>query len=255
MEATMTDRRPTCPGPEVWGDTAVRLGFHRMTANEVGRTLKGMLAARPKVGFPEIEAGKTYEVNKGVLRVIKTTPSGKQAEVLNFGELRSYRAYAGSYAGATFTELDDDLIAMVGVTHRAIVEEAVDRGLDVPAEVRREQPDLFVDIPERFAKPRSHGIATTAAERVLDAISPPHFSRKIVGPETILARIEAAHIEQARLIDAMVAAVVDGSPRIEDFRRYEREFLELVEFYRWLLPHVSPGGALYIEAGEDGEDF
>ena len=151
-------------------EVAFRKGFHRMVANDMARECRAMLDACPTCEFEGLEAGKSYcykpSYGTPALVVVgQTTPKRRQAVAsVNQGEPR--RIYKGDYYGS-FIELDADLRALTGITHEMIVAAAVAAGMEVPPEVRRQYPGLFVEIPERFANGRF-----SAVERVTQALQP-----------------------------------------------------------------------------------
>ena len=69
-----------------------------------------------------------------------------------------------------------------------IVAAAVAAGMEVPPEVRRQYPGLFVEIPERFANGRF-----SAVERVTQALQPACFQREPVSVADVDKFIEHAH--------------------------------------------------------------
>ena len=117
---------------------------------------RAMLDACPTCEFESLEAGKSYcykpSCGRPALVVVEqTTPKRRQAVArVNQGE--PGHIYKGDYY-STFAELSAELCALTGITHEMVVAAAVAKGLEVPPEVRREYPALFVEIPERFAQP------------------------------------------------------------------------------------------------------
>jgi len=230
-------------------DVALRLGFHKMPAFDMAHRCRAMLDQRPTCKFADVRPGKTY---------VYKAPYGSHMELLTVGEVTPKRTqavasvngngprriYRGSYEG-TFSELDADLIALSPLKHEEVVKAAVECGLDVPPEVRREYPALFVEIPERFAQPPRH----TAAERVKNALNPTWVLRKEpVGPATFDAQIEEAHRQIAVLQDTRCQAVVANPDTAADYDRYLAEHRADIDFYRWLRRLVDVGGVFHIPA-------
>ncbi len=230
-------------------DVALRMGFHKLPAFDMAQACRKLLDARPTCQFAGLQPGKTY---------VYKAPYGNHVELLIIGEVTAKRTqavasvngsaarriYRGSYPG-TFSELDADLIALSPVKHEEVVKAAVERGLDVPAEVRRQYPALFVEIPERFAQEPRH----TAAERVKNALNPDWVRRtEPVGPATFDRQIEEAHRQIAVLQDTRVQAVVANPDTAEDYDRYLAEHRTDIDFYRWLRRLVDVGGVFYVPA-------
>jgi len=212
-----------------------------------------LLEKRPTCGFAGLQPGKTYVYKPSygnyseLLTIGEVTPKRIQAVAAVNGGAR--RIYKGSYEG-TFTELDADLVALADVKHEEVVKAAVERGLDVPPEVRREYPALFVEIPERFAQPPRH----SAAERVKNALNPTWVLRKEpVGPATLDAQIEEAHRQIAVLQDTRCQAVAANPDTAGDYDRYIAEHRADIDFYRWLRRLVDVGGVFHIPADAASE--
>jgi hypothetical protein len=119
--------------------------------------------------------------------------------------------------------------------------------LEVPPEVRREYPALFVEIPERFAQPPRH----TAAERVRNALNPLWVLRKNpIGPATFHAQIAEAHRQIAILQDTRCQAVAENPDTAADYDQYIADHRRDIDFYRWLRPLVDAGGVFHIPQGD-----
>jgi hypothetical protein len=226
-------------------NVALRKGFHKMTAADMGRECRAMLDACPTCNFAGLEPGKTYiyKPSSGSMKLLtigEVTPKRTQAVANIDGNTR--RVYKGDFTG-TFCELDTDLRALTGITHEMIVKAAVDAGLDVPPAVRREYPALFVEIPERFAQPN-----TTATERVTNALSNTWFKREPVTPATLDAQIEEAHRQIAKLQDTRCQAVVANPDVGPDYDRYLEGHRNDIDFYRWLRRLVDVGEVFHIPA-------
>lgn len=230
-------------------DVALRMGFHKMLAFDMGQKCRAMLDKRPTCRFADVQPGKTYVYkalygnHMEMLTIGEVTPKRTQAVAsVNQGEPR--RIYRGSYKG-NFSELDADLIALANVKHEIVVKAAVDAGLDVPPEVRREYPALFVEIPERFAQLPRH----TAAERVTNALNDTWVRRtNPLSPATLDAQIEEAHRQIAVLQDTRCQAVVANPDTAPDYDCYIAEHRADIDFYRWLRRLVDVGGIFHVPA-------
>ena len=226
---------------------AFRKGFHRMVAYDMSRACRAMLDACPTCEFEGLGAGKSYcykpSCGSPALVVVEQMAPKRRQAVARVNQGEPGRIYKGDYY-STFVELSADLCALTGITHEMVVAAAVAKGLDVPPEVRREYPALFVEIPERFAQPPN----TTATERVTHALSASWVaSTKTVTPATIDAQIEDAHRQIARTQDTRCQAVALNPDTAPDYDRYLQEYRNDIDFYRWLRKLVDVGGVFYLE--------
>lgn len=223
--------------------------------------LRERIAARPVSDFRGLRVGQVYlrqarysGDGDEVFSVVRVTPGGGQIVA------RPYRAsvadppvryHAGRYRDATFVELDEALIELLGVTHEAIVTEAVRRGLDVPPRVRCEYPALFIDIPVRFARSDEVG-GETPGQRVATALAMDwgaSWPKRPVTTEAVDRWIAEAHRRLARFRNEAVRRVALNRDTGADYDAVEAEFHALIDFYRWLRPHVAPGGVFHVEEG------
>jgi hypothetical protein len=228
-------------------DVALRLGFHKMEANEMAKKCRAMLDACPHCSFAELQAGKTYcyigtSYSHPALVVIgEVSPKHTQAVAsVNNGEPR--KIYKGSYGG-TFIELDADLRALTGLTHEKIVEAAAGAGCEIPGVVRRQYPGLFVEIPERFASGHF-----SAVDRVTQALQPAPFQRQPVSIADVDEFIEQAHylIATARCERTRRAALNPDMGK--DYERMYNNHVDDIDFYRWLRRQIDVKGPFYIPA-------
>jgi len=228
-------------------DVALRKGFHAMPANDMAREARAMLDARPTCEFNGLEPGRTYCYKPPygdrfeLVVVEEVTPKRTQAVAsVNGGGTR--RIYKGSYRG-TFVELDADLIALAGINHEAVVTAGVAAGLEVPPEVRRQYPSLFVEIPERFANGRF-----SAAERVKQALQPAPFQREPVSVADVDRFIEHAHYLLATVRCERTRRVALNPDMAVDYDRMVDDNVSDIDFYRWLRRQIDVGGVFHIPA-------
>lgn len=249
-------------------DEAVRRGFHELIAAEMGQRVREMINARPAAAFADLAAGAVYlygvRSSDGdprwshdhcvqVFRVVRTTAGGKQAVVRYwhdglFGD-KDDRAYAGNYRNPC-VELDDVLVRLLGVGHRAVVEAAVSRGLVVPPIVRCEYPELFVEIPERFAlKESPTRQAEDAASRVRNALAE---RRRGYPSRALVARDVDRWVRDVRerlrlFLDGATCTAGGKSDLAEKwYAEAEQDFHAQVDFCAWLRPLVASGGVFYV---------
>ena len=233
-------------------NTALAWGHHCMTKAECGKDIRTRIEARPICEFAGMQSGKTYFFKHGydhrntackVLACIKTTPKGKQATLSAYPDHKPYTAYAGSFHGS-FYELDAELVGIIGITHREVVQAALsptrvrESGYfyNPPLKVKIEYPDLFVEIPKRFAKR-----ANTEVERVVDSLSP-RFPIKAVDRKLVAQWIEQAHTSIRSLTCERTRKVCENPALSKDYDEYIEDYKEDIDFYRWLEPLVSKGG-------------
>ena len=227
-------------------EVAFRKGFHRMVANDMARECRAMLDACPTCQFEGLEAGKSYcykpSYGTPALVVVgQTTPKRRQAVAsVNQGEPR--RIYKGDYYGS-FIELDADLHALTGITHEMIVTAAANAGMEVPPEVRRQYPGLFVEIPERFANGRF-----SAVERVTQALQPACFQREPVSVADVDKFIEQAHYHLATVRCERTRRIALNPDMAKDYDRIVEDNVNDIDFYRWLRWLVDLGGVFHVPA-------
>jgi hypothetical protein len=223
---------------------AIRKGFHTLTSSDMAHAGRAMLDARPTCEFEGLEGGKSYcyQPSHGAASMVsvgQTTPKRRQATVsVNGGVPR--RIYKGDYSGK-FIELDADLYTLAGTTHEMIVKGAVDAGLDVPPIVRREYPDVFVEIPDRFATGNF-----SAVERVKQALQPAPFQHEPVSVDDVDNFIERAfwHLDTLRCERTRRGAL---NPDMgADYDRMAEGHVNDIDFYRWLRRHVDVGGVFHV---------
>jgi len=227
-------------------EVAFRKGFHRMTADSMARECRAMLDACPKCEFEGLETGKSYCFkpsygNATLVVVGQTTPKRRQA-VASVNQGAPRRIYKGDFYGQ-FIELDADLRALTGVTHEMIVTAAARAGMEVPPEVRRQYPTLFIEIPERFANGRF-----SAVERVTQALQPACFQREPVSVADVDKFIEQAHYHLATVRCERTRRIALNPDMAADYNRIVEDNVNDIDFYRWLRRQVDVGGVFHIPA-------
>lgn len=236
-------------------NVAVKHGFHLMSNHDMAMKCRAMLDKQPICLFTSLQAGHTYAYRRydgadvtHVYLIGSVTPSGKQAMVQELPLGLAQKAYAGALSGQ-FIKLSQDLIDMIGYTHECVIEQAKLEGLydktPAPLAVKREHPQLFVEIPLRFGKNPENEKFGTAVARVRHALERlvGGVNRGPVTPVCVEAWIEEAHRNIAKLTCERTRKVVDDSSLAQDYDKYIDEYKGDIEFYRWLLPLVGKGGA------------
>lgn len=219
-------------------DYAIAREFHRLTAFEMAETIKKLIAAQPQVSFEQLEAGQvvyygqTYSSRQEVLRVMKTTPARKRADVEAIDGSYKFRAAKGSYYGV-FSVLNDELISFVGLTHQMVVEEAMRRGLEIPARVKVRYAEMFVEQPSRFRRGR------------LTEFMQPSWG-KAVTAESINAMIANSHDTIRKMEEARVKSVAMNPAHGLDYDIFIAGAMGDLDFYRWVRPLVEPSGVFYL---------
>jgi hypothetical protein len=240
-------------------ESTLERGFHRMRRSDCAGAMKAMYNACPVVEFADLKPGSIVSHENGgsgylssttykIYRVVRHTPSGTQVALKPYPETYEVKLDRRTVRGK-FRELSEETFAVLQVSHRMIVEEAIYRGLYIPPIVRREYPELFVDIPERFGFTAPHHyIRTTEAERVAESMFCGNFLRKPTTEKTVLGWIDSAHGKIQEMADYAIRKAATNPDVSEDFDRYTTEFQDNIDFYRWLLPLVSERGVFYIES-------
>jgi hypothetical protein len=253
IEATGLSRVTRRVVPEV----VLTWGWHRLVPDEVTRDMKARLLARPTRGFTELEVGHIYYRGPryqgggdDVWEVLRGVPSRRQWVVRRPSGGDEFRVYLGDYRGATFVDLDADLVSVLGVTAREAVIEAVVCGLEVPPRVRCCHPGVFVAIPERFRT--GTGDWGSPEQRVKDCLRPcSRWESAHPGPTGVVrvhAWIDEAHRDIEALTCGRTRSAVDNPPLVPDYDRRIKDAWGNIEFYRWLEPLVGPAGVFFVEA-------
>lgn len=245
---------------------AIEQGWHLSSQNDMANALRNYMFARPKRSFVTVEAGKIYYYKSkygSSTRIFKidrlTEKRGKLAvtDISVPENSHSQDLFAGTWDGE-FYELDDFLISMFGVTHRGVIEYALEEYSSriIPPEIRRCYPELFISIPKEFANRKVYGDAEPAEiERVRDTLRSNRYgSTSHIGPREIELFIEQTHHE-IRSLQA-TKAEVEVLGKIEMAEDYEKWILDKecdIAYYRWLIPMVDVGGIFYITGTENNQ--
>ena len=230
-------------------EIAFKWRYHEMTRGAMSADLRKRISKIPEQLFSDMQVGVTYLYQPGygsdqVFVCLNITPSRKQADVRKLCGNGSvdFRIHAASYRGKFLNLLPNGISTLLGVTHESIVKEAARRKLDVPVPARREYPALFVSIPDRFER---HLHRETKADRVKNALES-HF-----GKTSTLAdykNIITEHHRDIRQLLEESIRMIHLNPALEsDYQNYINDHKDSVDFYRWLIPHVSPGGVFCVE--------
>lgn len=234
--------------------------YHRYTAFEMAEDLRAALAACPKRIWCEMRLGytylrKLYSNAQEVFRLVNFTPLKSQATVFrrtSTGGERSEKIYRGAYASADLIELSPALITLLGVSHRDVLAAAITHGFlhEIPSIVRREEPDLFVPIPERFnTEAISRSNKRGGAERLRSSLCPQWGFP--VTPATIEDVIDSTHEQIAAYQEEKFRATKLNPKLAADYDRYIADAQETIDWYRWVQTTVEEGGVFYADADAD----
>lgn len=220
-------------------DYAIQREFHRKTPFEVADEIKRLIAEQPKVDFEQLEAGQvvfykpSYSNNSQVLRVVKTTPKRKLADVESVDGSRRFRAAQGSYYGQ-FSVLNDELISFVELKeHWSVIEEALRRGLEIPARVRVQYAEKFIEQPSRFRTGR-------LAEFIM-----PQWGKSVTA-KAIDEAVSDTHKRIRQLEEGRTKSLAINPPHSKDYDEFITKAIEDLDFYRWVRPLVEPSGVFYL---------
>lgn len=219
-------------------DYAINRGFHQKTAFEMADEIKRMIAQQPQVKFEELEVGQVVYYDSGsysrhqVLRVLKTTPARKLADVAAIDGKYKFRAARGKYYGS-FSVLNAELVSFVGLTHEAIIKEAMCRDLEIPARVRIHYAEIFVTQPERFRAGRLNEFIT------------PQWGRAVTA-KAIDEAIKDTHQRIQQLQEGRTKSLAINPPHSKDYDEFIEKAISDLDFYRWVRPLVEQGGVFYL---------
>lgn len=145
----------------------------------------------------------------------------------------TFRAATGSYRGS-FSVLNEELISFVGLKeHRHVIDEALKRGLEIPARVRVRYAELFIEQPSRFRAGR------------LTEFMQPTWGRAVTA-DAIDQMIAEKHNTIRKLEEERVKSLVLNPAHSQDYDKYISDAIADTDFYRWVRPHVEIGGMFYL---------
>lgn len=211
--------------PMLWADALL----HRLSLNP-GRPFS---ALTPGLFFYRAGYSGAHS-DKQPVRVLSMSAGGRKATFSSGRDWRQYPTYAGTWTGQ-FHPISEIDLELAQLKHEEIIRAvtANGSGIDVPPGVRREYPGFFVHIPEPFT-----------AEEVKQAIT--GWEHRDVSGENIDDMI-AVLWRDVEAHDKTSAPVrIFGYMTEDELRQSRDSLLKRIAFYRWLKPHVSEGGALYI---------
>ena len=204
-----------------------------------------MLDARPICQFEGPEAGRSYCYKPSygqpcLVAVGQTTP-------------RTPAGHRQHQPGSTAANLQGRLSRQVHRTRRRSAcpvrrfargdcQAAVAAGLEVPPEVRRQYPALFVTIPERFANGHH-----SAVERVTQALTPPFRKEPINVKDVDRMDSNEAHKQISSLRCERTRTVALNPDTAQDYDRYIVGHRADIDFYRWLRKLVDVGGVFHLQ--------
>lgn len=130
--------------------------------------------------------------------------------------------------------LNEELISFVGLKeHRQVIDEALRRGLEIPARVRVRYADLFIEQPSRFR-----------ARRLTEFLMPT-WGRAVTA-DAIDQMIAETHTRIRKLEEERVKSLVLNPAHSQDYDKYIADAIADTDFYRWVKPHVEVGGVFYL---------
>lgn len=238
---------------------ALACGYHRLTREAFRAELRARLEAQPHVAFGDMQPERVYYCPKPpwgqpqVWVVTRVTPSGKQAQVRAFSPSpdappRPMKLYAAHFPGERpFRELPPEFyLHLIYLTHAEIVAAAVQRGLtpEVPAEVRREYPGLFVEVPSEWFPhvPRLLSGDDRLTHDLCELVYAPG-GHHLPGPRDVDRWIEHVRRTLTQVLDAVHTRRAE--PRVAA-PGWVEQCLGYIEYYQWLRVQVSEGGPFYI---------
>lgn len=239
-------------------EIAFKWGYHKMSRNEMSKDMLARIQKGKHVSFAELTPGTyMYDQRKEVFIIGKLTPAKRQAEAIRLGpggQRFSTRLHSGNYSYGKFVALSDEIVSMLDVKHEAIIEEIVSREGPgpVPPMVRREYPQFFVEVPERFGIKDSayeSCFRETPRERVKNALlrEGTRWGGAIPSAESMEEIIQGDHASMTVLYNERAQALSLNRDIGNDYDRCIQERKNNIDFYRWLIPYFEVGGVFYVE--------
>lgn len=218
-------------------DYAIAREFYRKTAFEMASELQQLIKSQPSLTFEEMEVGQvvyyaTYNNRSEVWRVVKITPARKLADVEYINGSGRRRIAKGSYYGSFFV-LNEELISFLGMTHKDVIDEALRRGLEIPARVRIHYAETFTELPERFRAGR------------LNEFIAPSWGRAVTA-KAIDEAINDTHRRIRQLEQGRTKSLAINPPHSKDYDEFIANAIGDLDFYRWVRPHVEVDGVFYL---------
>jgi hypothetical protein len=202
-----------------------------------------MLATRV-INFPclvmetSMSGGYFSHRSRTILTLHKFTPSKTQAIVSNYNNHSNQYKITRKSSG-TFSIIPEDLVWLIGLNdHKRIVEFALEKNLNIPASVRVEYPELFIDIPQWVKE--DHNKQFT---KLLNGKGYWKYDRLL--PTNLESMIEEKIKYVGKLQFEMESASLRSPNSRGDYEKLISDNMRTIELYRWLIPHISEGGVFY----------
>jgi hypothetical protein len=238
-----------------------KLEAHRMRPKEMGRVLRERIRSAGEKGFGDLTEETWYVRAKGrrrrarrpaiqgVILVRRVTPKGTQAVTYQYTRAREKRLYEGKERRSVFYPVGPRLLAALGHTHREVVREAMAIGRDIPPEIRRHHPDLFISVPDEYETVGGRDLIDRLVgrgSRMDGAATPERIDRWAASVREDMQKHRAYMAERNRDLDPQEVAWIGKS-----FEEGQR----LLQFYGWLKDQVSPGAPLYVPGLSDSQEI
>lgn len=220
----------------------MNLNAHTLTSYDYRNALLKHLISNPGIKFADLTLGLYYYADHSrpqILSVNKISPGKRKIDAFVLGFKNGEKTQSESlsiYAGERyylFHPISQETLGLCCRTHRDLIKEAKTRGEIIPVEVKREYPDLFVEIPEQF--------------------TPDDVQRCLTGWGRLVtvADVEKAiEITQASIQDHdrdSAYLITFGHRGIEEARKARVSLLDKLALYLWVLPLVSPDGIFALD--------
>jgi hypothetical protein len=214
---------------------ALQLGAHALTRGEYKTLLLDIVLKSASVRFAALESGHIYFYNRSgrernIYRIGEISPKRKKCQLAVFGGL-AQEAFASSLPGE-FHEIAPRDAELATLQHLDIVIAAKKAALEIPPQVRREYPQLFVMIPSGFKAEDVASILTGWKKFTNDSV-----------PDLITETLrQIVHHDRS----AAPLAVFCSAGLGKDVNAARESLLNRLAFYRWLEPRCAPGGVFHV---------
>ena len=224
----------------------MNLNAHALTSYDYRNTLLKHLVSNPGIKFADLNLGLYYYADHSrpqILSINKISPGKRKIDAFIFGFKNGVKTQGESlpiYAGERyylFHPISQETLALCCRTHRGLVKEATKDGVSIPVEVKREYPDLFVSIPERFAP--------EDVQRCLTGWG------RLVTVDDVEKAIETTRVSIRHHDDDAAYLVTFGQRGAEESRKARANLLDKLALYLWVLSLVSSGGIFAIDKLEN----